>query len=77
LEIGPEFVAKDLRKWSAQAGGKTLSINPIPGGRTIIASRLTPNSRTSLRYTNSLTGTGHRSGQVHVIESEKAKVTQQ
>jgi putative transposase len=39
---GPEFVAKDLRKWLAKTGAKTLYIEPGSPGRTATARASTP-----------------------------------
>ena len=39
---GPEFVAKDLRKWLAKTGAKTLYIEPGFHGKTATATASTP-----------------------------------
>ena len=53
---GPEFVAKDLRKWLAKAGAKTLYIEPgSHRGRTATARASTPNSVTSSSMARSST----------------------
>ncbi len=40
---GPEFIARDLRKWLAAIGAKTLYIGPPPDGRTATARASTRN----------------------------------
>ena len=44
---GPEFVAKDLRKWLADTGAKTLISNPAVRGRTATARASTQSCGTS------------------------------
>jgi putative transposase len=44
---GPEFVAKDVRKWLADTGAKTLISNPVVPGRTATARASTQSSGTS------------------------------
>ena len=44
---GLEFVAKDLRKWLADTGAKTLYINPAVRGRTATARASTQSCGTS------------------------------
>ncbi len=52
---GPEFVAKDLRKWLAYTGARTLYIEPGSRGRTATANRSTRNSEMSSSTANSFT----------------------
>lgn len=52
---GPEFVAKNLRKWLADTGAKTLYIEPDLHGRTATAKASTPSSEMSSSMANSST----------------------